>query len=63
MRRVFNSFVRGAAAVSVIVLLSTAVAAAPRERNKEKVPTIHKLLRIVRSLGDGIVIPLPAPKP
>ena len=47
----------------VIVLLSASVEAAPRERAREKVPTIGKLLRFVRSLGDGIVIPLPAPKP
>ena len=63
MRRGFNTFVRGVAVVSVIVVLSANVAAAPRERGKEKVPTITKLLRFVRSLGDGIVIPLPAPRP
>ena len=61
MRRVFNSFVRGIAAVSVIVVLAANVYAAPRERGKEKqkVPAIAKILRIVRALGDGLTVPLP----
>jgi hypothetical protein len=59
MRRVFF---RGFAAVAVIVVLSVSVSAAPRERGKDKVPVITKLLRMVRSLGDGLTIP-PAPTP
>jgi hypothetical protein len=63
MRRVFNSFFRGAAAVAVVVVLAANVSAAPRERGKDKGPVIAKLLRIVRSLGDGLTVPLPSPKP
>ena len=59
MRRVFY---RGFAAVAVIAVLSVSVAAAPRERGKDKVPTISKLLKMVRALGDGLTIP-PAPTP
>ncbi|HYC91555.1 MAG TPA: hypothetical protein VEO54_20210 [Thermoanaerobaculia bacterium] len=61
MRRVFNSLVRGVAAVTVIVVLAGNVSAAPRERGaKDKVPPVVKLLKsIVRSLGDGLIIPLP----
>jgi len=64
MRRVFNSCVRGFVAVTVIVVLSASVSAAPRgerERGpKEKMPTIGKILKnIVRALGDGLTIPKP----
>ncbi|HVG25948.1 MAG TPA: hypothetical protein VND45_17455 [Thermoanaerobaculia bacterium] len=58
MRRVFNSFV----AVAVVVMLTGSVAAAPRdrERPKEKVPAIVKMLKsIVGTLGDGLTIPKP----
>lgn len=63
MHRVFNSFFRGAAAVAVIVVLSASVSAAPRERGKEKGRVLAKLVQMVRSLGDGLTVPLPAPKP
>jgi hypothetical protein len=65
MRRVFNWLVRGVAATTVIVVLAGNVSAAPRERGtKEKVPPVVKVLKgIVRSFGDGLVIPLPSPRP
>lgn len=55
-------FFRGFTAAAVIVVLSVSVSAAPRERGKDKVPTITKFLRMVRALGDGLTIP-PAPTP
>lgn len=66
MRRVFNSLVRGVAVVTVIVVVAGNVAAAPRERGatKEKVSPVVKMLKgIVRSLGDGLTVPLPGPRP
>ena len=68
MRRVFNSFVRRFAAVTVIVVLATSVSAAPREGRergpREKTPSVVKIVKkIVRALGDGLTVPLPAPRP
>ncbi|HVE70760.1 MAG TPA: hypothetical protein VNI54_05270 [Thermoanaerobaculia bacterium] len=60
MRRVFSSFV----AVAVVVIFAGTVSAAPRERerSKEKVPAVVKMLKkIVRGLGDGLTPPLPRP--
>jgi hypothetical protein len=61
MRRVFNGFVRGVAVVTVIMVLSASAYAGPRERApKDKMPAmIAKLMRIVRTLGDGLTVPLP----
>lgn len=63
MCRVFKSSARGVLAVTVIVLLSGSALAAPREKvDRERgraggVVTIIK--RIVRALGDGLIIPIP----
>lgn len=63
MRRVFNSSVRGVAAVAVILALAGSASAVTREgrqqgRNHE--PGIMKVIKkIVRALGDGLIIPIP----
>ncbi|HYC91556.1 MAG TPA: hypothetical protein VEO54_20215 [Thermoanaerobaculia bacterium] len=53
--------IRVLAVAAVTVALSTTASAAPRERGpKEKVPPIVKMLKsIVRTLGDGLTVPLP----
>ncbi|HVG25947.1 MAG TPA: hypothetical protein VND45_17450 [Thermoanaerobaculia bacterium] len=46
--------------LAVVVMLAGSVAAAPRERPKDKQPAIVKMLKsIVRTLGDGLTIPTP----
>ena len=67
MRRGINLSVRGLAAVAVILALSASVAAAPREkvdRDRGRKTSIAKVVkRIIQSLGDGLTVPLPGPKP
>jgi hypothetical protein len=59
MRRVSTSFL----AIAVIVVLSGAANAAPRERErgpKEKDTRVVRLVKsIIRALGDGLTPPLP----
>jgi hypothetical protein len=55
------------AVVVVSVVVSTAVFGVPREgreaaRDRES-PVVKFVKRVVRSLGDGITVPTPAPKP
>jgi hypothetical protein len=61
MRRVFNAFVRGMASVAVIVALSVSAAAAPREdRDRGREPGLIKIIKkVVKTLGDGLTVPLP----
>jgi hypothetical protein len=50
------------ASVAVLMLLVTGSAyGAPRE--SRDTPVLKVIKRVVKSLGDGIVIPLPPPKP
>ena len=67
MRGVFKSSVRSVAAVAVILAVSVSVAAAPREkvdRERSRKTSIVKVVkRIIQSLGDGLTVPLPGPKP
>lgn len=67
MRRVFNSSVRGVAAVAVILALAGSAVALPRDgekRGRTRDEGIVKMVkRIVRSLGDGLIVPLPKPLP
>lgn len=52
--------IRALAVMTVVAALTAPASAAPRESGpKEKVPPIKRLLRMVRALGDGIIIPLP----
>lgn len=60
MRRVFSALVRGVVAVSVILALSASAAAVPRDDRGPREGPITKIIKkIVRSLGDGLIIPLP----
>jgi hypothetical protein len=60
MRRVFSSLVRGVVSVSVILALSASVAAAQRDdRGPREGPITRIVKKIIKSLGDGLVIPLP----
>lgn len=63
MRRVFNSLVRGMASVAVIVALSVSASAAPREdrdRDRGREPGLIKIIKkVVKTLGDGLTVPLP----
>lgn len=66
MRRVFNSSVRGVAAVVVIFMLAGSAFAVPREgreqgRGRESgfVKTVKMVKKVVRALGDGLTIPWP----
>jgi hypothetical protein len=65
MRRVFNSSVRGVAAVAVILMLAGSAFAVPREgreqaRERGREPGIVKMVKkIIRALGDGLIVPLP----
>lgn len=69
MRRVFSSSVRGVAAVAVILALAGSAVAGPREvkdkgRDRGQEQSILKMIRtIVRGLGDGLIVPIPSPKP
>ncbi len=63
MRRVFNSSVRGVAAVAVIFMLAGSAFAVPREGREQtrgRELTIVKMVKkIIRALGDGLTVPLP----
>ncbi len=65
MRRVFNSSVRGVAAVAVILALAGSAVAVPREdrtrgRDRGRTTTIVEVVkRIIQALGDGLTVPLP----
>jgi hypothetical protein len=65
MRRVFNSSVRSVAAIAVIFMLAGSAFAVPREgrepaRGRGHEPGIVKIVKkIVRALGDGLIIPIP----
>lgn len=64
MRRGFHSSVRGVAAVAVIVALSTSVLAAPRderdrERGRDRGVIVKVIKKIIRGLGDGLIVPIP----
>jgi len=63
MRRVFNPMVRGLAAVLVIVAFSGSALAVTREgregRDRKDNPVVKVIKKIVKSLGDGLIIPLP----
>lgn len=64
MHRVSRSFVRGFAAVAVIVALAGSASArdrenrdrGPREKSNPIVKTVKKIIRV---LGDGLTIPRP----
>ena len=48
----------------VVVVFALSAAAAPREDRGPRGNGVVKMVkRIVRALGDGIIIPVPAPKP
>jgi hypothetical protein len=63
MRRVLNSSVRGVAAVAVILALAgsaSAVTREGRERGRNRESFVMKVIKkIVRGLGDGLIIPIP----
>lgn len=65
MRRVFESPVRGVAAVAVILALAGnahAVAREGRVPQRERTPDsaiVKMVKKIVRALGDGLTVPLP----
>lgn len=67
MRSVFNSSVRGVAAVAVIFALAGSAVALPREQNEPRRSReqgiVKAIKRIVRALGDGLIVPLPKPQP
>jgi hypothetical protein len=64
MRRGFKS-VRGMAAVAVILMLAGSAFAVPREgrdqaRERTRDQAVVKMVkRVVRALGDGLIIPIP----
>lgn len=63
MRRVFNSSVRGVAAIAMIFMLAGSAFAVPREgrgqpRGRE-LGIVKMVKKIVRALGDGLIIPIP----
>jgi hypothetical protein len=64
MRRAFK-FVRGMAAVAVILMLAGSAFAVPREgrdparERTREVGIVKVVKKIVRALGDGLVIPWP----
>jgi hypothetical protein len=48
----------------LVVVFALSAAAAPREeRGPRGNPIVKRIVKIVRSLGDGLTIPVPAPKP
>jgi hypothetical protein len=50
--------------VLVVVVFTVSAVAAPRdERGPRSNPVVKMVKKIVRSLGDGITIPVPGPKP
>jgi len=65
MRRVFSSCVRGVAGVAVILALAGSAFGATRDqgrdRDHERQGVVKMIKRVVRALGDGLVVPLPKP--
>lgn len=65
MCRIFNSCVRGVAAVAVILAVAGSAAAVPREdrargRDRGRNTTIVEVVRrVIQALGDGLTIPKP----
>lgn len=63
MRRVFNSSVRGVAAAAVILALAGNAHAVTREGNHPRetrdTAIVKMVKKIVRALGDGLIVPLP----
>ena len=64
MRRLFNSSVRGVAAVVVVLALAGSAHAVTREgrgqvRERETSVVVKMIKKIVRALGDGLTVPLP----
>jgi hypothetical protein len=64
MRKVFY---RGVMVVAVSLVVSAAAFGIPREgreRTRDRENTVVKFVkRVVRTLGDGLTVPTPAPKP
>lgn len=54
---------RGVSAVVVMVAFSLSMAAAPREYREpprtKREPIVKFIKKVIRSLGDGIVVPIP----
>ena len=65
MRRVFNSSVRGVAAVVMMLAMAGGTFAGPRDvpdkgRERDRGQGIVKIIKkLVRALGDGLTVPLP----
>lgn len=48
----------------LVLVFAFSAAAAPRdERGLRGNPVVKRIVKIVRSLGDGLTIPVPAPTP
>jgi hypothetical protein len=64
MRRLYKVVLRPLV-VSSVVLLGFSVSAIPREdRVREPREKVIKIIKkVVRALGDGLIIPTPPPKP
>jgi hypothetical protein len=68
MRRVFKSSVRGVAVAVIFALAGSAFGASHdtrdngRARSRE-VGIVKIVKKMVRSLGDGLIVPLPKPIP
>jgi len=62
MRGVFYPAVRGVAVLCLLVLLAGNLVAAPRDsrgpRDKGS-PVVKAIKKLVRALGDGLIIPTP----
>ena len=65
MHRVFNASVRTVAFAAVILMLAGSASAVPRdgrEQGSNREPFVLKAIKkIVRGLGDGLIIPIPTP--
>lgn len=59
MRRVFNSSVRGVAAVAMILALAGSAVAASREDRGRDRGFVKVVKKLIRALGDGLTVPLP----
>jgi hypothetical protein len=66
MRDGFRSSVRGAAVFVVILALTGSASAASRDEGRERKREqgiIRAVKKVVRALGDGLIIPIPKPNP
>lgn len=61
MRPVAYSVLRVVVVVSLTSMLSVSLAAAPRDRapREKQNPIVKVIKKIVRSLGDGLIVPTP----